>query len=739
MKYFLFLLLCCSSTIFAQENCMFKSHNKTGGNYYFSTFYQDNMQTPLDGTCESRFNGTLYERRIFEKGKLIEEQLNFTNFKPRVRYNRLSKIKDSTIATLVVYYENGKIEYSSKYYIDKSGRRCEFRQEYWANGYPRFSYYMAFIRRSEIDQYNDKNYPPHTVDEEGYTYLTARFGDYMSYDDAGNLKEKVNYKAVFQSNFFVHEIRQGKFTEYHSNGKVFKQGYFNGDDPDGDWLVYDFNGKLYEELHYRRNMKVDVWKGYYPSGALRYQRTYDTLSEHLFKPNKLEWAENGIKTLEVFMDQKGNGFQKVWNAKGVLIEEFDILAQRDYGSFHKKWFEDGKVQSIKFNQAENDTSYVEYFSNGKMARLNMSVEAVNPAGKRTTVSSKVWNFNGVLMSDVSSTSGQDFNEYSGKMFHENGELKSFIFSKNKERFEENYASNGIKVKSLQRLDGLLNGDYQTFDSLGNILIRYNYSKGLRDGICSEYDSKGNLVFQQKYENGCVDKFYEEAKIENLDWNGLVNKEQYRQITYAYLNRYGNKYFQKLNNQQIDSIAQAIFYFKKNWKSGLDFPFEANSKFEKSIDFKLQKNLFQGADICDTTNKYVKDLFLLFQKLGWQYPSKMKLDGNFYTFTFFDDHFYTNYFFELNFNWYVLNGFVIVPEQKKEVNKLGLETFNKLNRPSHFSIYKFNDCCYRADYSNRAGSFNWIIYNDGTVEFYNQSANWDKLAEIDEMHYRMFED
>jgi hypothetical protein len=290
---------------------------------------------------------------------------------------------------------------------------------------------------------------------------------------------------------------------------------------------------------------------------------------------------------------------------------------------------------------------------------------------------------------------------------------------------------------LQRLNGLLNGHYQTFDSLGNILIRYNYSKGLRHEICSEYDAKGNLLFQQKYDNGCIDKTFKEAKIENLDWNSVVNKDQYRQITYEFLNKYGNKVIQKLNNQQIDSIAQAIYYFKKNWKSGLDFPFATNRKFSKNIEFKLQKNLFQGADICDTTNKYVKDLYLLFQKVGWQYPSKMKLDGNFYTFTFFDDHFYTNYFFELNFNWYVQNGFVIVPNEID--TKAEIQPFIKLNRNVQYSIYKLNDCCYRVDYSNRAGSFSWIIYNDGTVEFYCQSATWDKLEEIDEKNYRMFED
>ena len=92
---------------------------------------------------------------------------------------------------------------------------------------------------------------------------------------------------------------------------------------------------------------------------------------------------------------------------------------------------------------------------------------------------------------------------------------------------------------------------------------------------------------------------------------------------------------------------------------------------------------------------------------------------------------------MHFNWYVQNGFVVVPNEID--TKVEIQPFIKLNRSVQYSIYKLTDCCYRVDYSNRAGSFNWIIYNDGTVEFYCQSATWDKLEEIDEKHYRMFED
>ena len=69
----------------AQENCEFKSANKKGGHYLFSTYYEDDLQTAREGVCQILHLGQIYERRVFVKGHLVEETLNTCEGKPRVR------------------------------------------------------------------------------------------------------------------------------------------------------------------------------------------------------------------------------------------------------------------------------------------------------------------------------------------------------------------------------------------------------------------------------------------------------------------------------------------------------------------------------------------------------------------------------------------------------------------------------------------------------------------------------
>jgi hypothetical protein len=73
MKFFKFLFLFLSSFAFAQTDCEFKYQNKKGGNYLFSIYYETDLKTPLNGTCERRYNDNrIFEKRTFKDGKLME-------------------------------------------------------------------------------------------------------------------------------------------------------------------------------------------------------------------------------------------------------------------------------------------------------------------------------------------------------------------------------------------------------------------------------------------------------------------------------------------------------------------------------------------------------------------------------------------------------------------------------------------------------------------------------------------
>jgi hypothetical protein len=82
----LFILLLLCPRIFAQD-CTFDYYNKKGGHYLFSTYY-NNDQSIREGVCERTDGTQVYEKRVFQNGYIISEELNHYNdgkFTPRTR------------------------------------------------------------------------------------------------------------------------------------------------------------------------------------------------------------------------------------------------------------------------------------------------------------------------------------------------------------------------------------------------------------------------------------------------------------------------------------------------------------------------------------------------------------------------------------------------------------------------------------------------------------------------------
>ena len=160
----------------AQERCEFKHHNKTGGHYLFSTYFEDDLKTKKEGVCQTLSNGRIYEKRVFKNGKIQEEILNYYDFRPRIKTVFYNGKKDSIICEMTIYWENGNLQQQSIFFFDKTGRRCHQQIDFHLNGKKRFANTYAFVKKSELNSiYDEKDYPPHTVDEEGYTYLQVPF------------------------------------------------------------------------------------------------------------------------------------------------------------------------------------------------------------------------------------------------------------------------------------------------------------------------------------------------------------------------------------------------------------------------------------------------------------------------------------------------------------------------------------------------------------------------------------
>jgi len=358
MKLLSIVCLLFVSNVFTQERCEFKYYNKKGGHYLFSTFFADNLQTPLDGICQTISNGKIYEKRVFSKGRLMEEQLYFFDthiIRSDFKYDE--KRNNAIIAYQKIYNEQGVLIQHSKFYYDQSNRRCEHVLEYYPTGLLRFDSYYAWVKKEELDPSEDKNYPPHTIDDEGYTYTKVPFGEHHSFYDSGKLKDRTTYTLVFMPHGDEY-AKNGLYELYHENGKLQMKGFYQNGHKDRTWLCYDYLGNLIEENYYRDNLKTGIWKGYHSNGQRQYEYVYDVTSNHPFEPSKTEWNEQGIKTLEFLRDSSGYGQRKIWSKDGVLIEQTDVFPNSELKGIEKHWFENRNLKSILNNTANADTTYV---------------------------------------------------------------------------------------------------------------------------------------------------------------------------------------------------------------------------------------------------------------------------------------------------------------------------------------------------------------------------------------------
>jgi antitoxin component YwqK of YwqJK toxin-antitoxin module len=735
MKLLPIVCLLFVANMFAQERCEFKYYAKKGGHYLFSTFFADNMQTPLDGVCQTISNGKTYEKRVFLKGRLLEEQLYFFDthvLRSEFKLNENKKLNN--IAYQKIYDEKGVLIQHSIFYYDNNNRRCEHVLEYFPNGQLRFDNYYAWVKKEELDPSEDKNYPPHTIDDEGYTYTKVPFGMHRSYYESGYLKEITTFKLFFMPHADEY-ARNGLYQLYHENGKLHTRGFYQNGHKDSTWLSYDYIGNLIEENFYRDNLKIGIWKGYHSNGKQKYEYIYDVNSKHPFEPAKTEWNEQGTKTLEVSIDSFGYGQRRIWSKDGVLIEQTDIFPNREINGVEKHWFENGQLKSIINNTPNADTTYVEYFENGKIAKLHLQLEAY---GKKMK-SNKEWNNTGILIVEMNQSSWEEQNqEFSHITYYDNGNMKYRIYQKNRERAEEFYHQNGIKIKYVQMLDGLVHGNYQTFDTLGNIRINFRYAFGLRNGICREYDEKNTLIFHQNYIHGCVDqKFANRIAPKIKKWETLMppEKKDIYGFTYFLLNHYSKHdtllYYTK---SHVDSIALCIYWFKNAWNASDDFPITNQIEHPK-ITFTLPVPLFKGLEIRDTSNHYVRDLLLIFQKVGWKLPNSIKTDANRIVFSYEDDNFYTQEFFLKYFSWYFQQNFAYV--QASKMNAVELPEAKYQRRSDYMSLYRNTGCTFFATYGNWQSSYRFVIYDDGSVESYNQQFSWEDIkpyASFDPMQW-----
>jgi len=725
MKVLKYLLLFTQFTLFSQTDCDFKYQNKKGGSFLFSIYYEPDMKTPLNGTCERKYNDNkIFEKRTFQDGKLVEEILNYESGSSKLKFNPTWNTRDSVIATMEQFWPNGNRKQTNIYYWDKNKRRCEKYIDYHLNGKVRFVNFNAFARQTEINEYQIKDYPPHTIDYDGYTTLRVPFGLALEYDDAGVLKSKTTHKMILNGGH-EHSSRDGLYEDYHHNGKLKTKGYYKDGDPDGNWVVYNFLGQKIEEQFYQRNMKVGTWKGWHDNGKPRFEYVYDTLSNYIFHSNKKEWNEAGSLVFERFIDRQGLGFEKKWADNGTLIQHLELVYNSKEQGSEKNWYPNGQLKSFLNNYRNSDTTYVSYFQNGKMEELHLK----SKIEMDEVISNKKWNDKGVLISEVNKKSRPENEFIELYEYWSTGKTKARIYQLNETRLEEKYFQNGSLKSGVRFLNAKLDSKTQHFDSLGTMLLEYNYTNNLRNGWCKRFDKTGKLIFAQYYEMGCPKKMLDELPAKKRNFEELSKDERDYFISFIYNNL--SQYVSPTDTQlyytkkQVDSIATYYMYLFDNWSKYAPFPSVRHQITGQVISFRLPSVYLTGLAKGDTTDKYVKEVVTAFEKNGWK-TSNLKCESGYCNWDLKVEGFYTQKFIQKHFP--LLQSFIYILPQSK--NAEPLETYSKVYRSRLITISPYSKCVAIASSSSYEKTFQFLIYSDGEVDLLN-GLSWEDVNEIND--------
>ena len=725
MKFFKFLFLFLSSFAFAQTDCEFKYQNKKGGNYLFSIYYETDLKTPLNGTCERKYNDNrIFEKRTFKEGKLMEEILNYESGSSKTKVNPTWNTRDTVIATLELFWENGNRKQTNIYYWDKSQRRCEKYTDYHLNGKIRFVNFNAFARLSEINEYDIKDYPPHTIDYDGYTTLRVPFGLALEYDDTGVLKSKTTHKMILNGGH-EHSSREGLYEDYHHNGKLKTKGFYKDGDPDGNWFVNNFLGQKSEEQFYQRNMKVGTWKGWHDNGLPRFEHVYDTLSKYIFHSNKKEWNEAGLLVFERFIDRKGTGFEKKWADNGTLIQHLELVNNTKIEGSEKNWYSNGQLKSYLNYHRNSDTTYVSYFQNGKMEEIHLKTKIEMDE----VISNKKWDEKGILISQVNKKSRPENEFIELYEYWPTGKTKSHIYQLNETRLEEKYFQNGSLKSGVRYLNSKLDSKTQHFDSLGTLLLENNYTNNLRNGWCNRFDKTGKLLFAQFYENGCPKKMPGELLAKKRNFEELSKDERDLFVSFIYNNliqfalpKDAQLYYTK---KQVDSMATYYMYLFDTWSKYAPYPFPNHQITSQVISFRLPSVYLTGLVKGDTSDKYVKEVITAFEKNGWKI-SNLKSESGYHNWDLKVEGFYTQKFIQTHFP--LLQSFIYILPQSK--NAEPLETFSKVSRSRPLTIAPYSNCVVIATCSSYEKSFQFLIYPDGEVDLIN-GFSWEDINDIND--------
>jgi antitoxin component YwqK of YwqJK toxin-antitoxin module len=724
------------------QRCNFHYYNKKGGHYLFSTYYEDDMRTTRDGVCEISENGKIYEKRVFKKGLLFEEELNFFNQyqseKKRVRTKmNHNPILGNELGTLEEWNEKGILVNHWRFYLDKDRRRRSIITEYHQNGPLRFRKEYAFIKLSEIDSFHLKEHPPHTIDEFGYTSLIVPYGKYEEFDEKGNLIREQHFNKLSTYDQDDIHLLDGPSREFHSNGKLKSSGTYKEGNLDSNWISYHYNGQVHVKGMYRNNLKDGNWEVYNVQGRLTQLSTFDQNAMNPFVPAKeTTWNDYGIKIEEKNIEKDGRGILTKWDENGNVMRYciFSPSSQMNWTNvtllqYEKLYYDNLQLKSILNNLPNADTNYVSYYQNGQMERYRHSTIKDNTRFDEQ----KTWTSAGVLLSENTTKQGKGEIYQKALIYNSSGGIKSKMEITNDLRVDEKYSTKGVLFSKKELLNVRLHGKLYELDTLSGNLTTGYYDEGIRNGEWKIQNAAGTTIISKKYKLGCTDN-----KNAVISWDKFSSKEQKEFKLNANTQIPQSAPFKSWEAMLLkrDSIAYWIGMAQKALeKEGQTF--ELDQVETTALRFEMPQVYYIGLEKRDTSNARVKSFLRIMDSLNWNldifvenglYQGEIKLKD------YFTYYLIQKYLGEHASFFY----------QKLEGNQRyrGIEIdYHHRNEPS-LSIIEMKDCYARISLTENGQNAQLIVYSDGELEFENRYytwKEWNTLVENAPRYPKMYHD
>ena len=723
----LFLLFIVGFSIAHAQDCTFDYYNKKGGHYLFSTYY-NNDQSIREGVCERTDGTQVYEKRVFQKGHIISEELNHYNdgkFTPRTRttLNHQAK-KGKPIGELKQFNEQGTLMILWEFYNDESGRRRYKSTEFHTNGKLRFIHEYAFIRLSEIDSFNRKDHPPHTVDDFGYSSLIVPYGKHTWYNDKGVLIKEESYDKLTFYDQDAQHLLHGKYTEYHDNGKIRTQGQYKEGNPDGSWSHFHFNGRVYEQGIYRNNIKDSLWQQWDDQGKLTKESLYDYGADNPFAPvREKEYNAAGLLVSSKEINADKQAILQEWSPQGNLMRYVRYSNgmqmnwnNADYREFEKNWYDNGQVKSI--HNKRSDTSYVSYFRNGQMERLNIGRWDGMIRNEQITE----WNIQGTRLLYIEITHGNGNNYQDVKRYYSNGNLSHREINNNKEHTDLRYSFDGKNHVKSRMINQQLQGRYEERDTLNGQFLVGHYDQGIRHGLW-ELKTKDSVILERlTYEHGCVQvqtAWGYATEDEKQRWQQRANYLIYHQREAPWESM-------KTCLEYRDSLAHWLRLLNESLeKQGVSTDY-GQLEFQ-ALHFELPHVYYRNL-IEDGIKEYrAVQLLHLIDSLGWKWKAIQLNNGTYVGTVEFKG--ILNPAFQLKLLGAHSQFFYPVLTSSDGRNEQGYPHTWGTPPPTSLVVQSNTPCYAKIQYTDHGRSTYVVVYSNGALEILNRTISWEGWKKI----------